>query len=178
MQNVCLKSSKYALSALYTPPYALHRPLLPICAPRAGIPSKTDHRVRKLTYTLQPGGGRPYNRQRKGEEETHILMICKPGEYSGWEQASESKEGVPSRYSCFPTNQPHLHVEPSQAGMKNSISPLIEIYIRIWDENWVPSSIQIERENIINSIIWVQSKVSSQCVDSFSMMYSFNGLNF
>ena len=41
---------------LHTPPYALHRPLLPICAPRAGIPSKTDHRVRKLTYTLQPGG--------------------------------------------------------------------------------------------------------------------------
>ena len=25
--------------------------LLPICEPRAGIPSKTDHRVRKLTYT-------------------------------------------------------------------------------------------------------------------------------
>ena len=107
MQNECLKSSKYALSALYTPPYALHRPLLPICAPRAGIPSKTDHRVRKLTYTLQPGGGRPYNRQRKGEEETHILMICKPGEYSGWwSKQVRAREGVPSRYSCFPTNQP------------------------------------------------------------------------
>ena len=106
MQNVCLKSSKYALSALYTPPYALHRPLLPICAPRAGIPSKTDHRVRKLTYTLQPGGGRPYNRQRKGEEETHILMICKPGEYSGWEQASESKGGRAVTILLFP-HQPN-----------------------------------------------------------------------
>ena len=74
------------LAYTYTPPYALHRPLLPICAPRAGIPSKTDHRVRKLTYTLQPGGGRPYNRQRKekGGEKTHILMICGPGEYCGW----------------------------------------------------------------------------------------------
>ena len=107
MQNVCLKSSKYALSAPSTPPYALHRPLLPICAPRAGIPSKTDHRVRKLTYTLQPGGGRPYNRQRKGEEETHILMICKPGEYSGWwEQPSESKGGRAVTILLFP-HQPN-----------------------------------------------------------------------
>ena len=102
MQNVCLKSSKYALSALYTPLYVLHRPLLPICALRAGIPSKTDHRVRKLTYTLQPGGGRPYNIQRRGEEETHILMICKPGEYSGWEQASESKGGRAVTILLFP----------------------------------------------------------------------------
>ena len=61
------------LAYTYTPPYALHRPLLPICAPRAGIPSKTDHRVRKLTYTLQPGGGRPYNRQReKGGRNTYL----------------------------------------------------------------------------------------------------------
>ena len=51
MQNVLLNSSKYGRSASNTPPYALHGLLLAICARRAGIPSKTDHRVRKLTYT-------------------------------------------------------------------------------------------------------------------------------
>ena len=106
MQNVLLNSSKYGRSASNTPPYALHGLLLAICARRAGIPSKTDHRVRKLTYTLQPGGGRPYNRQRKGEEETHILMICKPGEYCGWEGASESKGGRAVTILLFP-HQPN-----------------------------------------------------------------------
>ena len=73
MQNVLLNSSKYGRSASNTPPYALHGLLLAICARRAGIPSKTDHRVRKLTYThthtlLQPGWKRgPHKGNAKGE---------------------------------------------------------------------------------------------------------------
>ena len=81
MQNVLLNSSKYGRSASNTPPYALHGLLLAICARRAGIPSKTDHRVRKLTYTHTPCCSRDGRGASQGEYErgSVIAAICMIG---------------------------------------------------------------------------------------------------
>ena len=102
---------------LHTPPYALHRPLLPICAPRAGIPSKTDHRVRKLTYTLQPGGreGGLTVQTKEGRKKGYIddmrilwlLHLCgclggaSESKWGKWGKLEQGRASVSSRYSSF-----------------------------------------------------------------------------